>query len=373
MSIVPRPTVRPRSSAVPAPSLLGPHHLVHRPDTPEGFLLQSTPPVRQQFAFSAELPQDHPLFCDGTAAFHDLLFPLESLRQTAVFAARRCFRIPGNRHMVLTSGTTDVTDTEPWRRRSGSSQIALDLGITPMDVVNGVPHSLSCRAAVSIDGQPCGTAEARIAFPTPLVYRHHWNKGRMESTTSLPGNDGGSSEARIVVEGRLPGQVPAQRPALTAHRSPAPERVGRRSARNVLIGLPVQAPQEEGTRHENETAAGLTFPVDLPTAGEVLPDATDAFTTALLVEASRQSALFAATELYGFAPAHALLSHWQASFRGFAEKGLPLLCTVRTDVKDPAGDLPRDSSGRPYATLMLSFTQGSRLVSEASVRVLQDC
>ena len=113
--------------------------------------------------------------------------------------------------------------------------------------------------------------------------------------------------------------------------------------------------------------------MDLLTATRVLPDATDAFTSALLMEASRQSALFAAAELHGFAPAHALLSHWRTSFRGFAERGLPLSCTVRTGGQDQAGELTRDSHGRPCAALELCFTQGTRLVAEASVGVLQDC
>ncbi|MFC4497382.1 AfsA-related hotdog domain-containing protein [Streptomyces ovatisporus] len=346
MTIVPRPSAvrTQRPGALPA-SLLGPHHLVHRPDTPEAFLLQSTPPVQQQFAFSAELPGDHPLFCDGTAAFHDLLFAVESLRQTAVFAARRCFRIPESRHMVLTSGTTDITDIEPWRRTPGSAQIALDLRITPANVVNGIPHNLVCRAAVDIGGERCGTADARIAFPTPLVHRHHWNKGRPESAHH---------------------SAAAHHGAPSAHHSPAPERIGRRSSRNVLIGVPAES--APGTQSD-----GLTFPVDLLAARRVLPDAADAFTSALFLEVSRQAALFTATELHGFKPAHAVFSHWQASFRGFTEPGLPLYCTVRPAGGAAPAGLRRDEQQRPVADFQLAYTQGGRLVSESSVSVLQDC
>lgn len=345
MTIVPRTAaVRTQCSGALPTSLLGPHHLLHRPQTPEAFLLQSTPPVPQQFAFSAELPGDHPLFGDGVAAFHDLLSAVESLRQTAVFAARRCFRIPESRRMVLTFGATGITDVEPWRRTSGSAQIALDLRVAPADIVNGVPHSLSCGATVDIDGRRCGTADARIAFPTPLVHRHHWNKGRPESAHRAAELHGAPS----------------------AHHSPAPERTGRRSTRNVLIGMPVDG--VPGTRDD-----GLTFPVDVLAARRVLPDASDAYTTALFLEVSRQAALFTATELHGFQPAHAVLSHWQASFRGFADPGLPLYCTVRPADGTAAAGLRRDERERPVAELRLAFTQGGRLVSESSVSVLQDC
>ncbi|MFG2598733.1 AfsA-related hotdog domain-containing protein [Streptomyces sp. NPDC048462] len=324
----------------PSASFLGPHHLVHCPDTPEAFVLASTEPVRQHFAFSTELPQDHPLFSDATAPFHDLLYPVESLRQTALFAAGRYFRVPENRRTLVTTSAAVVTDVAPWQRSRTGSQLGLDLDLTPTEVVKGVPRGMRCRASVSIDGAQCGTAEARLLFLMPGVYRNHRTHGRQESDHSAQRNSG------------LP----------PGHATPAPSLVGRGSARNVMIGLPF-----------DESEEGLTFPVDVPAAREVLPDAGHEVPASLFLETSRQAALFAAGELYGFAPSHTLLTNWRASFRGFAEPGLPLRCSVQPLGEQAGSELRRNASGQPVAELRLTFVQGSRVVSTVAASVLQIC
>jgi hypothetical protein len=111
----------------------------------------------------------------------------------------------------------------------------------------------------------------------------------------------------------------------------------------------------------------------------VLPGEPDELPAILFLEASRQAALIAAAELHGFAPGRTLLTRWGASFRGFAEPGLPLFCTVRGAGADGAGadgaqaGAARDAAGRPRAELRLAFLQGEREVADVSVSVLQDC
>ncbi|WP_285573790.1 AfsA-related hotdog domain-containing protein [Streptomyces sp. RTGN2] len=335
-------TTHPAPLPAPSPSasFLGPHHLVHCPDTPEAFVLASTVPVRQHFAFSTEIPQSNPLFSDATAPFHDLLYPVESLRQTAVFAAGRYFRVPENRRTLVSSGAAVITDVAPWQRSRPSGQLTLDLDLTPTEVVKGVPRGMRCRAAVSIDGTQCGTAEARLVFLMPGVYRNHRKQGRRESEGAGRGNSG------------LP----------PGHGTPAPELVGRASARNVVIGLPFDESEER-----------LTFPVDVPAAREVLPDTGPEVPASLFLEASRQAALFAAGELYGFAPSYTLLTNWRATFRGFAEPGLPLRCSVRPLGGYTDSDLRRNASGQPVAELQLTFFQGSHVVASVAASVLQIC
>ncbi|GAA2939053.1 AfsA-related hotdog domain-containing protein [Streptomyces enissocaesilis] len=322
-----------------AASYLGPHHLVRRPGSPEAFLLDSSAPVRQHFAFSTELSDGQRLLGDPAAPFHDLLFPVESLRQAAMFAARRYFRVPETRHTVLASGGTEITAVDPWRRTTDRGRLTLELALTPVDVVNGVPRGMECDAVVSIDGERCGTAEARLVFLAPGVYRGHRDLGRRQSEESLAAGHG---------------DIPS--PGV-----PAPERVGHRDPRNVLVGLPVE-----------EDGEGLAFPVDGVAAGDLLPGTAGEVPAVLFLEASRQVALFAAAELHGFVPFHALLTRWQASFKGFAEPGLPLHCTVRGD-RAPAGRPDRDPAGRPVAGLRLSFLQGDRVVARVSASVAQDC
>ncbi|MFF5518311.1 AfsA-related hotdog domain-containing protein [Streptomyces coeruleorubidus] len=324
---------------------LGPQHLVHKPDSPEAFLLDAGTPVRQSFSFATELPDRHPLFSDTTTPFHDLLFPVEALRQAALFAARQYFRVPEKRITAVSATGVEITDVTPWRRIGEGSRLTLDLALTPVDVVTGVPRGLECEAAVSIDGRRCGAADARLVFLSPGVYRGHREAGRRQSEQSIA--------AGWLVE---PAGVPA------------PEQVGHRDPRHVLVAL-----SAEGEDGDEE----LLFPVDGQAAEAVLADGSGEVPPALFLEASRQAALLAAAELHGFVPSHALLTRWQAAFRGFAEPGLPLYCAVGgvsgADGTGPAPVADRDAAGRPSARLGLTFRQGDREVARVSVTVLQDC
>lgn len=329
-----------------SPFFGGPQHLVHKPESPEAFLLDAGAPVRQSFTFATELPETHPLFSDMASPFHDLLFPVEALRRVALFAARQYFRVPSQRITAVSASGVEITDVEPWRRAEGSAWLALELILVPVNVVTGVPRGLECEAVVSIDGRRCGAADAQLVFLTPGVHRGHRAAGQRASEQSLAAGHG-----RIVSAG-----------------APSPERVGHRSARNVLVGLPVEG---AGAGPDEN----LVFPVDADAARAALGGADDEVPAALFLEASRQVTLLAAAELLGFVPSHALLSRWQASFRGFAEPGLPLHCVVRADEPEGsgAGRTPRDEAGRPTARLRLEFLQGERVVAEASASVLQDC
>ncbi|MFD5753177.1 AfsA-related hotdog domain-containing protein [Streptomyces sp. NPDC127033] len=329
----------------PSPTFLGTHHLVHRPASPEAFLLKATGPIRQNFAFSAELPEEQRLFGNSVLPYHDLLFPVESLRQTMLFAARRYFRVPANRHPVVTSSSAEITHLDGWRRGGTRAGIALELGMTPLDIVGGVPHGLECEAAVSIDGERCGTASARLAFLAQGIYHSHRGLGRRQSEESLAAGD----------------DAPAS-PGL-----PLPEQVGHRDSRDVLVGLP----EHTGADGHDE----LTFTVvpGAATGTRSEAGAPDDVPPALFLEASRQVGLLAAAELRGFVPSHAVLSRWQATFRGFAEPGLPLHCTVREVMRRADGRVGRDAAGRPVVELRLSFHQGGRAVARVSASVLQDC
>ncbi|GAA3233981.1 hypothetical protein MTQ10_25395 [Streptomyces sp. XM83C] len=322
-------------------SFLGPFHLVHKPDSPETFLLDSGTPSCQRFVFAAELPDEHPLFGRTPAAHHDLLMPVEALRQAAVFASRHYFRVPEKRLTVVAEAATRITEVEPWRRTGHRAQIALELDLTPTDMVLGVPRGLQCEATVSIDGRRCGGATARLTFLTPGIYRGHREAGRRQSEESL---------ARGFGDLGSPGR-------------PDPAAVGHSDPRNVLVGRPVEDDDEV-----------LLFPVDGAAAGKVLPGEPDEVPPVLYLEASRQAALLTCAELYGFAPERTLLTDWQASFRGFAEPALPLYCTV-TGPRTAGGTAApaRDAAGRPKSTLALTYWQGDREVARISASVLQDC
>ncbi|GLX54192.1 hypothetical protein Shyhy01_71410 [Streptomyces hygroscopicus subsp. hygroscopicus] len=321
-----------------SPSYLGPHHLVHRPVSPEAFLLKATAPVRQNFAFSAQLPEERRVSGESGSRYHDLLFPLESLRRTMLFAARPYFRVPADRRPVLASGGAAITRLDAWRREGTGAAIALDLGLTPLDVLGGVPRGLDCQAAVSIDGKRCGTASARLVFLAEDVHGPR-AFGRTES-----GEAASARDADPVSTGM-----------------PLPEQVGRHDSRDVLVGLPEYAGADGGDC--------LVFPLRTPAATEA-PGATPPVP---YLEASRQVGLLAAAELRGFVPSYAVLSRWRATFRGPVEPGLPLRCSVREGVRRTDGRVSRDEEGRPVIDLRLSFRQGDRVVAGVSATVLQDC
>ncbi|MER6335107.1 AfsA-related hotdog domain-containing protein [Streptomyces sp. NPDC014983] len=322
-----------------SPSYLGPHHLVHRPVSPEAFLLKATAPVRQNFAFSAQLPEERTPSGESGSRYHDLLFPLESLRRTMSFAARPYFRVPADRRPVLASAGAAVTRLDAWRRDGAGAGIALDLGMTPLDVLGGVPRGLDCQATVSIDGKRCGTASVRLVFLADDARHGARASGR---------TDGGEAAAARDADPLPTGM-------------PLPEQVGRHDSRDVLVGLPEYAGADG--------ADGLDFPLRTPAATE----APGAMSSVPFLEASRQVGLLAAAELRGFVPSYAVLSRWQATFRNPVEPGLPLRCSVREGVRRTDGRVSRDEAGRPVIDLRLSFRQGDRVVAGVSATVLQDC
>ncbi|MCM2393810.1 AfsA-related hotdog domain-containing protein [Streptomyces albipurpureus] len=324
-----------RAAGLPGSHGMAPLHLLHRPDTPEGFLLDASAPVEQHFALSAELPDGHPVFNDGPDTFHDLLFAAESLRQATFFVAHQYFRVPAERPAVFVSSGIDVQDLGPWRRTGRSAPMTLDITLTPVDVVNGIPRGLDCRGGVAIDGVSCGSGTARLQFLMPRVYRSHRELGRRES-----------------LRGSLP---PA--PHGTRRTAVRPEQAGRGDLRNVLVGPPLRAVDGE-----------FMLPVVPAPGHEMFHGGPDGHIPGpVFLEASRQAALVVAAELQGFEPAHVVLTHWWASFRGFGEADLPLTCTVNT--RDPL----RDSAGRPTLQVKLTFSQGSRVLCTAAATLLQDC
>lgn len=299
--------------------------------------------MEQRFALSAELPCDHGTFNDGPGTFHDLLFVAETLRQAAHFVAHEYFRVPADRPAVFVSSALDVLDLAPWRRTGRPAHITLDITLTPVDVVHGIPRGLECRGGVAIDGVPCGSGSARIHFLLPHSYRAHRDLGRQESLrTTAPvvrplGPGFGTAE----------GEQPAVRP----------EQVGRCSSRNVVVGPPLRAPDGE-----------FVLPVVIEPGHEVFEAGPQSHVPGpVFLEAARQASLRVAAELHGLRPAHAMLTRWRASFHGFGDADLPLTCMVALEDPD------RDDAGRTTVGTRLVFSQGSRVLCTASGVLLQDC
>ncbi|MER6015806.1 AfsA-related hotdog domain-containing protein [Streptomyces bluensis] len=339
-------TPQPTASAPRPTGLTAPLHLLHKPNTPEGFLLDATAPVEQHFALSAELPSRHGTFNDGPGTFHDLLFVAETLCQAIHFVAHQYFRVPPDRRAIFDSSGLDVLDLAPWRRTGRPAHLTLDITLTPVDVVDGVPRVLDCRSDVAIDGVSCGQASARLQFLMPEEYRSHRELGRQESLRST------APASRPPLSHASPGgAAEAEQPAVR------PELVGRDSPRNVLVGPPLRVTHGE-----------FVLPVAPEPGHEVFgASPVDHVPGGVFLEASRQASLLVAAEQHGLRPAHAVMTRLRVSFRGFGDSDLPVTCTVTS--QDPA----RDDAGRPTVHTRLAFSQGSRVLCTASTVLLQDC
>ncbi|SEK59532.1 AfsA-related hotdog domain-containing protein [Streptacidiphilus jiangxiensis] len=320
-----------RPAPLPAPG----YHLVHRPDSLEGLMSGTTAAVPQEFGISVPLVVDHPVRNEGSRR-HELHGPVETLRQGALFVAHRYFRVPAERPVVFAATELTVTEPDAWLRGpDGSGHLEMDLLLEPADVVGGVPRGLECRADLRIDGRDCGRATARLVFLMPKVYQNHRQRGRVLSRADV-----------------------RQGPQVMARSDrPQPSEVGRVDPADVVIG--------HGGIDEDDTLTVqvLTEPGHPLHAG----GATDHVPSAVLLEASRQTAFWHAASLGGFVPADCLLTEWAASFQGFAEPDLPLHCT------STAGPAERDGEGRPLRRFTLVLTQGARQVGVIRTSVLQHC
>ncbi|WP_441251012.1 AfsA-related hotdog domain-containing protein [Kitasatospora sp. McL0602] len=297
-------------------------------------MLGTTGPTEQQFAVSALLPERHPLFNDGADLFHDLHSPAEVLRRTALFVSHRYFRVPQERPAVFAATEVAVTELEPWRRTPGPTHLAMDITLSPADVVSGVPRGLECESTLYVEGRRCGTAAARLVFLMPRVYQNHRERGRVMSRSDFTG--------------------PAEGEQWTS--APPARSVGRADQVNVVLGRPLLTPEGE-----------LVVEVVTDPRNEVYAEATTDHVPALvLIEATRQAALLLAGELHGFTAGSCVLGRWNARFQGFAEPDLPLHCRAT------AGELARSADGRPALPVALTLHQGTRQIAAVDTVVLQD-
>ncbi len=330
--------------SIPVP----PQHLVHRPDTREGYLLGGGHGVEHCFMLSTEMPDAHPLFNDTPASFHDLHFVAYMVRRTVKFVAGRYFRIPEDSLAVSTSTTIDVTDLAAWRRGPGSAHVVVDLRIRPVGTADGGSGALEASCLVSIGGRSCCTAQARFVFLPPGFYRDQRARGRTESLRDA---------VREPPTVRSAGPLASRQADVTLPDTVRPEAVGRTDPRNVVVGEPHLIGGDSlllGVRYD---------PVDPVFFGA----GVDHVPGVLVIEASRQAAVLAAGELRGFTGALCTITHWSGGFRGLAETDLPLWVTARP------GPTSRDQQGRPSVTVGVDFTQGPRRIGSVTLAVLQDC
>ncbi|MDQ3676790.1 MAG: hypothetical protein M3401_08320, partial [Actinomycetota bacterium] len=131
-------------------------------------------------------------------------------------------------------------------------------------------------------------------------------------------------------------------------------RVGRRDARNVVVGELERAPDGEGGSCVIVADTGHPSFFDHP---------QDHLPGTLLLEAYRQVALLAVADACAWAPESLLVVACDATFSRYAELDLEARCSA--SVGEPV--LPR--RGEPWVSVSLTVSQRGATLSEAVVRV----
>jgi 2-oxo-3-(phosphooxy)propyl 3-oxoalkanoate synthase len=298
-------------------------HLVQRPVTREEFLLGSAVQGVYNFVLFDELPFVDPLFAGDQDRVDGLHFITATMEEVARFVGLRHLRIPrACCPPVVTRASVDITDVDPWRLGGRRGQAVVDLHFRALGAA-GAPRGLECEVGVGIDGVPCATARAQLAFP-------------QQAPAPVTGRP------RLLAEdlGRM-----------------RPASVGRTDGRDVVV-------HGRLVIHENRVLMDV-----VPHPGNPVfdPDRSDRAGAVLLIEASRQAATLAAGELRGLSTAHCVLTRWSAEFGGEPDNSLPLRCSA------VPGPLVRDRRDRPMVPVRIDFTQDERCVGTVNVAVLQDC
>ncbi|MDT0343462.1 AfsA-related hotdog domain-containing protein [Streptomyces litchfieldiae] len=301
-------------------------HLIHRPRA-GGSRPASAPPGHgadraERFSLAGDMPTPPPPFDDRPGRLYDPLAAVELIRQAAEFISRRFFGQPAGRPAICYRLDLAVTDVPAWRVGERVARLTASLTARPALELHRAPRGLALTATLRIDDRPCATVTARLLLQGTAARR------------------GGPALAQLTEPAGEPGEPVA------------PYAVGGRDPAAVLVHDPSGAPGG---------------PLSVRIAGPRWPWAADgAASQALLLEALRQTAVFAAHQAHALAPPRALLAGLRCRLPGFAVPRPPLRAAA------VPGPLARDAGGRVLAPVALVVTRGGEPVAEAEVSVAQD-
>ncbi|MEV7770960.1 ScbA/BarX family gamma-butyrolactone biosynthesis protein [Kitasatospora sp. NPDC086791] len=280
-----------------------PRATVHRAAVCEVFLTDSARVAEDEYLIAAQLPRVHSYYSDSVTApaAYDPLLLVEVFRQASIYTAHTFLGAPLDDKFIFVSGELDITDPEALRigARPGQGEIrARQAGLKRRDdVVTGSALDL----VLSVDGREAATMRTVCQW--------------------MPGD----AWDRMRAKGRAALSLTPARPHHTGCRVPSLS-VGRTSGQNVVL-----AGVEAGER-------GLRARVVVDRGNPALFDhPLDHIPGVLIFEGFRQSAMYAAQELFGLSPRSLLLSRVEVDFTRFGEFELPTDCVVRV-VESPAAD-----------------------------------
>lgn len=270
-----------------------PRSLVHREALTEVFLTDYQP-HGDGLSVAAQLPRTHSYYNDHASnhALYDPLVIMEVLRQCGILVSHCLLDAPQESSMVFDSATLDVLDMRPLRVGARPTHVTVDFQPEQVKRRGGRASGAVFRASVSVGG----AVVARGCLEWRWMTRRTWQALRERARASLD---------------------LTPRAHLTGLRLPT-DLVGRGSARNVVLA---------GAEAEGDQVTGHVV-VDRDHPG-LFDHPLDHISGALMFEAFRQTALYAASEVHGLAPRGLVVTSVATEFLRVGEFELPTDCRAR--------------------------------------------
>ncbi|EDY44395.1 AfsA-related hotdog domain-containing protein [Streptomyces sp. SPB074] len=241
----------------------------------------------------------------ATPAKYDPLLLMEVLRQCGILTAHAYVGAPADSSFVFDSATLRILCAEALTIRARPARATVDFQVRETKERAGRPVGATYVARLDIEGSPAAEAVLECRW----MPRQIWGKLRERSRSALDL----TPRARFTGQ-RLPGYL-----------------VGRRSPQNVVLtGATVG-----GTTGEGTAVVGHVV-VDQGHLG-LFDHPLDHISGAVMFEAFRQTALYAASEVHGLAPRGLFLEEIETRFVRVAEFELPTDCRARVGAGDESG------------------------------------
>ncbi|MCS0605727.1 hypothetical protein NX794_31665 [Streptomyces sp. LP11] len=302
--------------------------LVHRSAVSEVFLTDFQSVDENTFRAAAQLPARHFYYGDhtGRPAMHDPLAVFESVRQMLLCAMHLQHDAGHDTKSITATASLEITDPEPLRVAGALDLLLLgsvELAKKYQDTIARVVHQVRVMAG----GRQAGVITVDTAQRPDAVYE----KLRMSHRATPP---------------PLSDTLPAD----TGGVAPAPWRVGREQAENVIL--------EDTDVTDGAVHARLRVPTAHPSMFE---HAQDHVPGPVMMEAARQAALLLATDAPDTTPAGFHLRYVDAEYLRFAELDSAITVVTRR-LPDPV------DGGRWTET---AFVQQDETVARMRVRLAE--
>jgi hypothetical protein len=303
-----------------------PRGLVHRAAVAETFLTDAAEVGEDRYVVAAHLPRSHTLYNDGPRGVHDLLLLAEVVRQAGTLLSHRFYGVPEGSVFPLRRAQIEITDLDALEMSHAAADMVVDIRFSDQERQGGTLCGMALHAELIVGGLRIGSASGAIHFVSPSSY------SALRGTRSRP-----KDSAPLVAVQRA-----------------EPARVGRRDARNVVVGGLRRALQEEP--YSCAIVPDTSHPAYFDHPQDHLPGM-------VLLEAYRQVALLAVADACAWAPESLLVVACDAAFSRYAELDIESRCSA--SVGQPV--LPR--RGAAFVPVSLEISQQGATLSTAHVRV----